>query len=87
MLEGTVGSDGKPIKAVGASQLKILRAAREEVSKRQCRHVLQKCRTPTLCACFFRTRVHQAGRGCFLPNEASLSIACPAAGGLRCRPL
>lgn len=31
MLEGTVGPNGKPIAAVGAVQLKILRAAREEV--------------------------------------------------------
>lgn len=31
MLEGTVGANGKSIKAVGATQLKILRAAREEV--------------------------------------------------------
>lgn len=32
MLEGTVGPNGKSIKAVGATQLKILRAAREEVN-------------------------------------------------------
>lgn len=32
MLEGTVGPDGKPIKAVGAPQLKILRAALDEAS-------------------------------------------------------
>lgn len=32
MLEGTVGPDGKSIKAVGDAQLKILRAAREEVN-------------------------------------------------------
>ncbi|CBJ33221.1 calmodulin-like myosin-light chain [Ectocarpus siliculosus] len=31
VLEGTVGANGKPIKAVGAAQLKILRAARDEV--------------------------------------------------------
>lgn len=31
MLEGTVGANGKSITAVGATQLKILRAAREEV--------------------------------------------------------
>ncbi|CAM9744831.1 unnamed protein product [Scytosiphon promiscuus] len=31
VLEGTVGPTGKSIKAVGAAQLKILRAAREEV--------------------------------------------------------
>lgn len=32
MLEGTVGPNGKSVKAVGAAQLKILRAAREEVN-------------------------------------------------------
>ena len=32
MLEGTVGPNGKCVKAVGAAQLKILRAAREEVN-------------------------------------------------------
>ncbi|CAM9466188.1 unnamed protein product [Ectocarpus fasciculatus] len=31
VLEGTVGANGKPIKAVGIAQLKILRAARDEV--------------------------------------------------------
>lgn len=31
VLEGTVGTNGKPISAVGEVQLKILRAAREEV--------------------------------------------------------
>jgi len=35
VLEGTVGPDGKPIKAVGAPQLKILRAARDEASARE----------------------------------------------------
>lgn len=32
MLEGTLGPNGKSITAVGAAQLKILRAAREEVN-------------------------------------------------------
>lgn len=31
VLEGTVGPNGKPVAAVGEEQLKILRAAREEV--------------------------------------------------------
>eukprot|EP00903_Cladosiphon_okamuranus_P006300 g6178.t1 len=31
VLEGTVGSNGKSVKAVGAAQLKVLRAAREEL--------------------------------------------------------
>lgn len=31
VLEGTVGANGKSIKAVGEAQLKILRAARGEV--------------------------------------------------------
>lgn len=35
VLEGTVGPNGKPIAAVGEAQLKILRAAREEVREMQ----------------------------------------------------
>lgn len=31
VLEGTVGSNGKPVASVGDHQLKVLRAAREEV--------------------------------------------------------
>lgn len=31
VLEGTVGGDGKPIAAIGEAQIRVLRAAREEV--------------------------------------------------------
>lgn len=46
VLEGTVGHDGKSIAAVGETQLKILRAAREEVGF--CMYAYQLSRFPIL---------------------------------------